>query len=256
MIAYLIRLLVNSPVYPHWLEHLKMKQGNRVVLRGITGDVLEVGAGDGSRKIAIGREFPAIKTYLSTDCSTWDDEFRRDEATVARYGKAVEIFLGRQGRSKLDDVCSATELPYEDSSFDAHLSFEVLEHIYDPKPYFSEAARVVRKKGKVIFSVPFLYREHTLDFQRYTKNFLEVIAKDNQLKAELIYSNTGLGTTMAALVNQWTIRRVLEGPILIRPLLLVVSPAMFLASNVLGWIVDLKPDSRFATRYHVVLRKL
>jgi SAM-dependent methyltransferase len=256
MITYLIKLLVSSPVYPHWLEHLKMKQGNRVVLRGITGDVLEVGAGDGSRKIAMMREFPAIKRYVSTDYSSWDDEFKRDEATIARYGKAAEIFTGRQGRSQLDGVCSATELPYEDSSFDAHLSFEVLEHIYDSKAYFSEAARVVRRKGKVIFSVPFLYREHTLDFQRYTKGFWEVIAKDNQLKAELMYSNTGFGTTMAVLVNQWTIRRILEGPILIRPLLLVVSPAMFLASNVLGWIIDLKPDSRFATRYHVVLRKL
>lgn len=232
-----------------------MRQGNRVILKGIKGEVLEVGAGDGSRKVAIMKDFPAIKKYVATDYSSWDDEFEHNDG-AARYGKAGEIFMGRQKRAKLDKVCSATKLPYKKDTFDSHLSFEVLEHIDDPKAYFSEAARVVKKRGKLIFSVPFLYREHTMDRQRYTSDFFRLIAKDNNLKAVLIYTNTGLGTTVAVMANQWIIRRILEGPILVRPILFLFSPILFLINNIAGWIIDLKPDGRFATRYHVVLKKL
>ncbi len=255
MFASIANLLVETPIYPHWLEHLKMKQGDEVILRGIKGDVLEVGAGDGSKKTAIMNKYPMIKKYVATDYSSWDNEFERDGARATRYGKAAEIFMGRQKRSGLDAVCSATELPYSDNSFDAHLSFEVLEHIYDPRAYFSEASRVVKKRGKVIFSVPFLYREHTMDYQRYTTDFFKMIASDNGLKVGIIYSNTGVGTTIAVLANQWLIRRILEGPILVRIMLFLVSPVFFLISNIVGWLVDLKPDSRFTTRYHVVLKK-
>ncbi len=255
MINYIVRLLVSSPFYPHWIEHLKMKQGNKIVLKGIKGEVLEVGAGDGSRKAVIMNDFPGIKKYVATDYSSWDKEFDGDGAKMARYGKAAEIFMSRKKRSKLDRICSATDLPFKNGSFDTHLSFEVLEHIYDPKTYFSEAARVVKKKGKVIFSVPFMYREHTMDYQRYTRAFITRIAEENQLKVKLLYSNTGFGTTMAVFTNQWIVRRIIEGPIFIKPLLLLLSPALFLISNTLGWIIDLKPDHRFATRYHVVLKK-
>jgi ubiquinone/menaquinone biosynthesis C-methylase UbiE len=255
MFASFVSLLVKTPIYPHWLEHLKMRQGNQVILKGVKGKVLEVGAGDGSRKVFIMNHFPAIKKYVATDFSSWDDEFKRNDG-AAKYGKAGEIFMGRSKRAKLDKVCSATKLPFRTNTFDSHLSFEVLEHIDDPKAYFSEAARVVKQKGKLIFSVPFLYREHSMDRQRYTSDYFRLAAKDNGLKVMRIYTNTGFGTTVAVMTNQWIVRRILEGPIVVRPLLLLLSPPLFLINNVTGWIIDLKPDSRFTTRYHVVMKKL
>lgn len=255
MLNSLIGGLVHSPLYPHWLEHRKMKQGDKVILKGLKGDVLEVGAGDGMKKIEILRDCPKIKTYLATDYSSWDKEFDSFTKVSSKFGKLGEIFMGRQARAKLDDVCSATKLPYKSGRFDAHLSFEVLEHVEDPFAYFSEAARVVKPGGKIILSIPFLYREHVMDYFRYTTGFFDLMAKKNKLKVSQVYCNTGIGTTVTTLANQWLVRRILESPAIFKPVLLLISPFFFLFNNVLGWLVDIKPDKRFATRYHLVFQK-
>ena len=136
------------------------------------------------------------------------------------------------------------------------MSFEVLEHIDDPEKYFQEAARVVKPRGGIILSVPFMYREHKMDFRRFTGDYFQMIADKNKLKLVSKYSNTGYGTTMAVISNQWMVRRIIEGPLLLRPILLVISPLYFLLMNLAGWLIDLKPDVRFATRYHIVYKKL
>lgn len=255
MISYLLKIIVNSPIYPHWLEHRKMRQGDDVMLKGIKGSVLEVGAGDGTKKAKILLKYPKIKSYLATDYSSWDEEFARFSSISNKYRRLGEIFMGRQTRIKLDGVCSATELPYGSGQFDVHLSFEVLEHLDDPFAYFSEAARVVKPGGKIILSVPFLYREHKMDFFRYTTEFFSLVAKKNNLKVTQIYCNTGIGTTVTTLANQWLIRRTLESSYILRPILLLVSPVYFIINNTLGWLVDIKPDKRFTTRYHLVFQK-
>ena len=255
MLNTLLEVIVNSPIYPHWLEHRKMSQGNAVVLRGIKGQVLEVGAGDGTRKASIIKQHPRIKKYLATDYSSWDDEFESFSNIRSRYGRLGEIFMKRQSRLKLDDTCSATKLPYKSSRFDTHLSFEVLEHIDDPFAYFKEATRVVKPSGKIIFSVPFLYREHKMDYFRYTTGFFNSVAEDNNLKIVSVYCNTGIGTTVATLSNQWLVRLIMESRLVFKPFLLLISPLYFLINNTIGWLLDIRPDKRFTTRYHVVLQK-
>lgn len=255
MLHALTRLLVASPFYPHWLELKKTRQGNEIILQRIKGDVLEVGAGDGSQKSTILANHPKIKSYLATDFSSWDEEFTRIGEEVNRFGKIAEIFMGRVERHRLDQVCSATDLPFKKNKFDWHISFEVLEHIDEPYKYFSEAARVVKPKGCIAFSVPFLYREHKMDYHRYTGEMFDHVAKINNLRLTNRYSNTGYGTTMAVLTNQWLIRRIVEGPILLRPFLFIVSPIVFLSTNITGLLIDTKPDTRFSVRYHILFTK-
>lgn len=250
-----MKLLVASPLYPHWLEHKKLRQGNEVILKELKGKILEVGAGDGSKKKDITATYPSITSYVATDFSSWDDEFESFSAIPQKFGKAGAIFMGRTHREKLDGVCSATKLPYKDNSFDGHVSFEVLEHIDDPEAYFREAARVVKPKGTVLLTVPFLYREHKMDFHRYTPDYFEYIAKKNGLKVKNFYHNTGFGTTQATMANQWFVRRTLESHKLLRPLFLLMCPFAFVINNIVGYLIDLKPDRRFATRFHIVFEK-
>lgn len=261
MIKLIIRQLINLPFYPHWLEFYKREQGNGYTLRNLKGKVIEVGAGDGSRKYELINKYHKIDEYISTDHSSWDTEFEAVQTKVKKvWGLSAEFFKIRQ-KLPVDKRCSALSLPYEDNTFDYHLSFEVLEHIDNPDKFFEEAGRVLKTGGYLVLSVPFLYRmhgkepNHDLDYFRYSYGFFHKIAKINDFKLIKLYSNTGFGTTFASLSNQWLIQRILKSNIFIKIPLLFFSPLIFFLTNIFGFLVDIKPDNSFATRFHVIMQK-
>lgn len=45
-------------------------------------------------------------------------------------------------------------LPFSNSSFDVVVSFEVIEHLADPKAYLAEISRILRRNGYFILSTP------------------------------------------------------------------------------------------------------
>ena len=56
-----------------------------------------------------------------------------------------------------------TALSFADESFDVVISLEVMEHIPDFREAFSECARVLKPRGKMLLSVPFHQgRDHRL----------------------------------------------------------------------------------------------
>lgn len=253
--------LVSSPLNPYWLIQRKMSQANAHILASIAGKVLEVGAGDGARKEQLCQQYPKITEYIATDYSSWDGQFSNISKRVKRLGAIGEALFGFKERIKLDQVCSATDLPFKANSFDWHLSFETLEHISDPDRYFAEAARVVKSGGKVALSVPYLFRvhggepDHREDYLRPAPGFFYVMAKRHGLKVDQIYTNTGLGSSVASLTNAWLIRCCFESPFIIRGVVVLLCPIVFLLMNTAGWLIDLWPDKRFATRWHVVMHK-
>jgi SAM-dependent methyltransferase len=262
MFKSIINFIVHSPVYPHWLEYYKYNKANNYLLKIIKGDVLEIGAGDGSKKIELKQKYPKIKKYLATDYSSWDEEFKQIDNKIKKFGNIAGIILGYKPRIKLDAICDALKLPFEPNSFDYHISFEVLEHINNPFKYFSEATRVVKKGGYIYTSVPFFYRIHggeplqKMDFFRYAPGFFYNIAKKNNLQLIQIYINTGFGTSLASITNQWVIRRMVESNVLFKIVLFIACPFIFTIMNTIGLILDRFPDKRFPVRLHVLLKKI
>ena len=59
----------------------------------------------------------------------------------------------RTAYRRIDPVDDAP-LPFGDASFDAVLSFQVIEHVSNPAAYLSEAARVTRPGGLLILATP------------------------------------------------------------------------------------------------------
>lgn len=51
-------------------------------------------------------------------------------------------------------LADATNLPFGDKSFDAVVSFDVVEHILDDKQFISEAFRVCKKGGYLVLGTP------------------------------------------------------------------------------------------------------
>lgn len=254
-------ILVNSPFYPHWLNNLKSKQLEREVLTNIFGTVLEVGAGDTKKKHQILNLNHKIKKYIVTDYSSWDNEFNKINETVSKFGEIGAKIFGFNKRGNLDLVCDAMFLPFNKEKFDFHLSFEVLEHISNPFKFFSEATRVLKKNGKIILSVPVFYRvhgigqNHDFDYFRYMPGFFHEMAKLNGLTVQKVYFNTGVGTTLAQLMNQFLIEKIRKGNYLLKLFLLVLAIFIFPITNILGYLLDLFPDIRFSNRYFVILKK-
>ena len=72
--------------------------------------------------------------------------------------------------SKVDIFYDGKVLPFPDAAFDAVVSFEVFEHVFDLQPILAEIRRVTTDSGHLLISFPFAWPEHEVpyDFARYT----------------------------------------------------------------------------------------
>lgn len=75
-------------------------------------------------------------------------------------------------------------MPFDDASFDSALCNAVLEHIIDPERAMAELARVVRKGGHIVVTVPFLQPYHACpaDYRRYTADGLAQLGRNAGLE--------------------------------------------------------------------------
>jgi SAM-dependent methyltransferase len=73
------------------------------------------------------------------------------------------------------------------------LAFNVLEHIHNDSKALDQLKRLLKKKGKLYISTPFLYRYHEAprDYKRYTSDYFEKILKSKKFK---IKKKLSLGT--------------------------------------------------------------
>lgn len=99
------------------------------------GDVLELGSGSGAMAVELLDRYPSIR-LTATDV---DPAMRaRCADRLASYGERVDI-----------RDADATELPFDDNSFDAVVSFIMLHHVIDWEQALAEIARVLRPEGLV-----------------------------------------------------------------------------------------------------------
>jgi len=261
LVRKILQILVHSPFYPYWLVNLKSDHANKELLPYIKGKVLEVGSGDGKNKDRIVRNNQKVKRYIASDITDWKGEFIAIDSLIKK-NSFNEIFIGYQTRVKPDCYCDALSLPFRKDTFDTHISFEVLEHIGDPFQYFCEATRVVKKGGRIIIAVPYLFRmhgqepDHKLDYYRFSFGFFYKIAKDRGLKVEHIICNTGMGTTVSLLINQWFTRHMIETGKISRIFYFIIAIVLFPLTNIFGYLFDITPDIRFATRFYVIYKKI
>lgn len=69
-----------------------------------------------------------------------------------------------------DYLCSGDNIPVDDNTFDIVMLAEVIEHLENPIAVLNECYRVLKKDGKIVATIPFMYPLHAdpYDFQRWT----------------------------------------------------------------------------------------
>jgi SAM-dependent methyltransferase len=144
----LLALFVNPFYFARKGLQTEIEQGAKL----FDGSMLDVGCG--SKPYF--RYFKTT-TYIGLDI---DNEVNR------RAGIAEYLFDG-------------TQFPFDADCFDGVISNQVLEHVFDPNQFFAEINRVLKLKGLLMITVPFVWDEHEqpFDYARYTSFGLVHLAK-------------------------------------------------------------------------------
>jgi SAM-dependent methyltransferase len=92
------------------------------------------------------------------------DYVSQDFCEYGGEGNGLGLQTGKWDISKIDIVCDITSIPEPDSSFDAILCTEVLEHVPNPNEALDEFARLLRPGGTLILTAPFASIVHFAPF--------------------------------------------------------------------------------------------
>tara|TARA_B100001250_G_scaffold380638_1_gene372244 strand:- start:3994 stop:4665 length:672 start_codon:yes stop_codon:yes gene_type:complete len=99
------------------------------------------------------------------------------------------IRLNIHAGKNIDVVSDGNHYPFEDETFDKIMLRCLLEHVDDPKVILKEAARILKRKGKIVIEVPFINPIHAApdDYFRFTPNGLKKIIQDQELIIESLF---------------------------------------------------------------------
>lgn len=123
---------------------LRMMEYEALGTISITGDVLDIGGGENARYKG---HLPGGIDYHSVNI---------DPAIAPTW--LIE---------------PGADFPIEDGRFDFAVCFNTLEHVYDPRHSLAEALRVLKPGGKLVVTVPWMFRIHAHpdDYNRNTPSW-------------------------------------------------------------------------------------
>lgn len=122
------------------------------------------------------------------------------------YGPLTTSSIGcdavQSSENVVDTICLASELPYQNESFETVFTTQVLEHVFEQQQMINEAARVLKPGGYLILSVPFTWELHEepYDFFRITKYGLKEMFEKSGLQIEYIKANGGKWAAMFQMI--------------------------------------------------------
>ena len=134
--------VLNNPSY---IVRSRLFEALRDCAPAIGGKVLDFGCGSKPYESL----FPRATDYVGLD--------------IAVSGHA-------HADSRVDVFYDGTTIPFPDAYFDAVVSFEVFEHVFNLPDVLAEIRRVLKPSGRLLVTVPFAWPEHEqpYDFARYT----------------------------------------------------------------------------------------
>lgn len=97
---------------------------------------------------------------------------KRGRFDIERYDVRVR-YANLSAAHRADVQTDASVLPFKEESFDAVNCAEMVEHVADPIRVMHEVHRVLRRRGFLLMTVPFLFpiHEDPYDYCRYTDQY-------------------------------------------------------------------------------------
>lgn len=110
-----------------------------------------------------------------------------------RSASQIGCDIIQSDKNRVDVICPANQLAFEDNRFDTILCTQVLEHVYHQREVVQEAFRTLKNDGHLILTVPFCWELHEepYDFFRVTKHGLQKMFEDAGFDIVYIKANGG-----------------------------------------------------------------
>ncbi|MGA9828531.1 MAG: class I SAM-dependent methyltransferase [Rhodanobacteraceae bacterium] len=200
-------------MHPQWLLGTNQATA-RWIVDLASGRILDIGCADRW----IEQRLPPGSDYIGLDYLATGKHL---------YGARPDLFA------------DASRLPFVDASVDTVLILEVIEHLRHPREALEEIARVLRPRGRLLLTMPFLYPIHDAphDYQRLTVHGLVRDIEATGLHIDALVPKLGSAET-AGLIACLTMggmslrafQRHSAGLILV-PLMIAAIPVV----NLLAW---------------------
>lgn len=165
-----------------WLKETLLK---------VPADSRILDAGAGTQQY---RKFCTHLNYVSQDFGQYDGT-----------GDEAALQTGEFDYGKLDIVCDITSIPEPDSSFDAIMCIEVLEHLPNPVLALKEFSRLLKPGGHLIITAPFCSLTHFAPYHfssGFNKYWYEEHLSNNGFKEIDISSNGNYFEFMAQEIHR------------------------------------------------------
>ncbi len=202
-VSFLGKIYRYSPFYPYLIYFYFCWMDNKMLIDYFSGDCIEIGAGSLQFKEFITKNNKLIKSYSVSDYYDADKDIHyefdkyltKNNIFQKFYTEIVGKTVNKRNYDLNLDCRNLSQIQNE--TYNTYFASEVLEHIDDLDVTLKEANRVLKKKGKIILTVPFMYQEHGplihddyhQDFNRLTRTGWEYILKKHNFKNVLIFSN-------------------------------------------------------------------
>ena len=165
--------------------------------------------------------------------------------------------------AKHDFYCNINEhIPKNDNHYDIILCSEVLEHVYDPESVIREIARILKRDGIFIATIPQSAGEHMLPHNYF--NYLEpgilYLLKKNNLKKISLEKYSGIyhstGNLLNKLVNTvFSVDRNIFVKIFLFPVEFVVRIVIAILNMILFYLDKFDKSKSWSLHYFLIATK-
>ena len=157
-------------------------------------------------------------------------------------------------------IANAMSLPVKKEKFDGIININSLYYYEDPSAAIMEFSRILKKNGKLVLMVPFIYPIHDApdDKYRFTKYGIIELLKDG-FEIKNIKAVGGIFNLPAVLFHSLMKGIPLMAPKTIRPIIKLLSIIIFYPFYLLAQIISLldifDKSGRWATYFFVIAVK-